>query len=217
MKVLGVSGSPIRNSNADRALKKVLDSTGMETEFVKLMDYTVAPCKACLGCLKTNKCVIEDDGVLLAEKAKQADALVVAGFTPYSSIDARTKAFIERLYPLRHIHGFMRGKPGGSVVACAVPPGAEGLPPACDMGANAITFYMMEEGMNYLGSVRVLGNVPCMKCGNGDECQMSAVKMIYGPEATIQSTRTNTFEDQPVALQEAEELGKKIAEALRRA
>ena len=114
MKVLGVSGSPIKNSNTDRALEAALGATGLETEFVKLKDYTVAPCQACLGCVKTNCCVIEDDGRLLAEKAKAADALIVAGFTPYSSLDSRTKAFLERLYPLRHTHGFMAGKPGGA-------------------------------------------------------------------------------------------------------
>ena len=99
MKVLGVSGSPIENSNTDRVLKKALESTGLQTEFIKLKEYKVAPCLACLGCVKTNRCVIEDDGIMLAEKAKTADAMIIAGFTPYSSLDARTKAFIERLYP----------------------------------------------------------------------------------------------------------------------
>ena len=40
MKVLGVSGSPIRNSNTDRALKAVLEATGAETELIKLIDYS---------------------------------------------------------------------------------------------------------------------------------------------------------------------------------
>ena len=123
MKVLGVSGSPIKHSNTDRALKAVLDATGCESEFVKLSDYTVEPCRACLGCVKTNKCVIKDDGIDLAEKVRAADALVIGGFTPYSTIDARTKAFLERLYPLRHVHGFMAGKPGGAVITSSVPEG----------------------------------------------------------------------------------------------
>ena len=80
MKVLGVSGSPIKNSNTDRALRLALESTGLETEFIKLKDYTIAPCQACLGCIKTNRCVIDDDGIMLAEKAKEADALIIAGF-----------------------------------------------------------------------------------------------------------------------------------------
>jgi len=215
MKVLGVSGSPIKNSNTDRALKAVLDATECETEFVKLTDYTVAPCLACLGCVETNRCVIKDDGIELAEKAKAADALVIAGFTPYSTIDSRTKAFIERLYPLRHIHGFMAGKPGGAVITSAVPEDSDQLPPACQMGINAIQFYMMEEGMTFVGAVKIAGNVPCVKCVHGDECKMTGITMLYGPNATKDSVGIKAFETQPVAVEAARELGRKLAEALR--
>jgi multimeric flavodoxin WrbA len=213
-KVLGVSGSPIANSNTDRALKAVLDATGLETEFVKLTDYTVAPCKACLGCVKTNRCVIQDDGIVLAEKAKAADALVIAGFTPYSTLDARTKAFLERLYPLRHNEGFMAGKPGAAVITSCVPEGNQELPPAAEMGVNAVMFYTMEERMQFVGSLKVQGTVPCVRCGFGDKCKMSGVKMLYGPMATVDSVGVKPFEEQPIAIEGAQELGHKIAEAL---
>ncbi len=213
MKVLGVSGSPIPNSNTDRAVKAVLDATGLDTEFIKLSEYTIAPCKACLGCLKTNRCVIEDGGIILAEKVKEADALVIGCYTSYSSIDARTKAFMERLYQLRHIKGFMRGKPGGAVITCAVPETAKGLPPAFDMGSNAIMFFMMEEGMRFEGAVMVMGNVPCIKCGRGDQCDMSGIKLLYGPDATTESVGVNVLEKRQNAVTAAAELGKKIARA----
>ncbi|MEK6622179.1 MAG: flavodoxin family protein [Planctomycetota bacterium] len=218
MKVLGISGSPIYNSNTDRALKASLEATGLETEFVKLVDYKITPCRACIGCVDTNRCVnTRDDGIMLAEKAKAADALIIACYTPYSSIDALTKAFIERLYPLRHKHGFMAGKPGGAIVTCAVPAASKTLPPAGDMGVNAVMFYMMEEGMNFVGSVKILGNVPCIKCGYGNECKTSGIKMIYGNEATVQSVGVNTFEGQADALEASRKLGKKIADALKTA
>jgi multimeric flavodoxin WrbA len=217
MKVLGVSGSPIKKSNTDRALQTVLDGTECETEFIKLTDYTVEPCRACLGCVKTNKCVIKDDGIELAEKAKAADALVIAGFTPYSSLDARTKAFIERLYPLRHTHGY----PGGQAGRCcnytltySIPKDNDQLPPACQMGVNAIHFAMMEEGIDFIGAVTVQGNVPCVKCGRGDECKMTGITMLYGPEATVDSVGIKSFEEQPLTVEAAKELGSKIAEAL---
>lgn len=213
-KVLGVSGSPVKDSNTDRALRVALDATSLETEFVKLSDYTVAPCQACLGCVKTNRCVIEDDGIELAEKAKEADALIIAGFTPYSTIDSRTKAFIERLYPLRHVNGFMAGKPGGAIITCAVPEDNEMLPPAYHMGMSAIQFYMMEEGMEFVGGVKVNGNVPCIKCGHGDECAMSGIKMLYGAEETVESIGVNNLEDQKEALKELKELGKAVAAKL---
>ncbi len=213
-KVLGVSGSPIPDSNTDRAVKAVLEATGCQTEFIKLSDYTVEPCRGCLGCIETNRCVIEDDGIMLALKAKEADALVVGCYTPYSSIDSRAKSFLERLYPLRHNNGFMRGKPGAAVVAHAIPEGSEMLPPAADMGANAVMFYMMEEGMNFLGAAKVLGNVPCVRCGFGDKCEMSGIKMMFGPDATVDSVALNCFDEQPETVTVAKALGKQIREAL---
>lgn len=214
MKILGVSGSPIPDSNTDSVLKAVLNAAGAETEFVKLADFTIEPCRACLGCVETNKCVIEDDGIIMAEKARDADALIVGGFTPYSTLDARTKAFLERLYPLRHKHGFMRGKPGAAVVTSAVPGGSEMLPHAAQLAMDAIMFYMMEEGMNFVGGIQVLGNVPCIKCGHGDDCPMSGVKMIYGTDASVKSAGINRCENQPSVLQEAEALGKQIGNIL---
>ncbi|MGO8987933.1 MAG: hypothetical protein ACLQGU_23045 [bacterium] len=137
--------------------------------------------------------------------------MIIGGFTLYSSSDSRAKAFIERLYPLRHIHGFMWGKPGAAVIICAIPSGKEQLPPACDMGVNPIMFYMMEEkGMNFLGSAKVSGNVPCVKCGIGDESEMSGIELIYGSATTVDSIGITTFEQQPDAIKAAKELGKKI-------
>jgi multimeric flavodoxin WrbA len=164
--------------------------------------------------VKTNRCVIKDDGILLAEKAKAADALVIAGFTPYSTLDSRTKAFIERLYPLRHQKGFMAGKPGAAVITSCVPEENKQLPPAAEMGVNAVFFYMMEEGMQFLGALKLQGNVPCIRCGFGDECRMSGVKMLYGPMATVDSVGVMHFERQSTAIQGAQELGRKIGEAL---
>jgi multimeric flavodoxin WrbA len=214
MKVFGVSGSPIKDGNTDRALKTALEATGLETEFIKLKDYSIQPCIACLKCVETNECILNDDGNLLTEKAKEADALIVAGFTPYSSLDSRTKAFIERLYPLRHKYGFMQGKPGGAIVTCAIPETHETLPQACENGINAIMYYMMEEGMNFVGAAKVLGNVPCVRCGYGNECDTSGLRMIFGPEATVESVGINRYEEQPEAVKDAKELGQKIAKAL---
>ena len=214
MKVIGISGSPIKNSNVDRMLQTVLEETGIEVELIKLTDYTVAPCNACLGCVKTNRCVIKDDGIELCEKVKEADALVIGGFTPYSTLDSRTKAFIERLYPLRHNKGFMANKPGGAVISSCVTEPSDMLPPAAQLGVNAIHYYMMEEGMNFLGSAITHGNVPCVKCGHGDKCQMSGLSMLYGENSTVESVGIHTYEEQPESIKQAKELGQKIKEAL---
>ncbi len=211
MKVLAVSGSPVENSNTDRAVKIVMEATGAKKqEFFKLSDYTISPCNACLACVETNSCVIEDDGVMLAEKAYKADIIIIGGYTPYSSIDSRTKAFIERLYPLRHRHGLMAGKPGAAIVTCAIPPGKEGMPPACESGLSAIQYYMMEEGMKFVGGVSILGNVPCVKCRTGIQCQVSGLKMMHGPDATVESVGINTLEDDADTVFALKKLGEDL-------
>ncbi|OKY76494.1 MAG: NADPH-dependent FMN reductase [Desulfobulbaceae bacterium DB1] len=214
MIVLGISGSPVKNSNTDRAVRMVMEATMAGKQwFYKLSDYTISPCNACLGCVKTNRCIIADDGVMLAEKAFKADIVIVGGYTPYSSLDSRTKAFMERLYALRHRHGLMAGKPGAAVVTCAVPPGREGMPPAGENGLQAIRFCMMEEGMRYVGGVSVLGNVPCVKCKSGSQCRVSGVKMIHGPDAAAENVGINTLEQNPETVAALRKLGRDLAAA----
>ena len=212
--VLGISGSPIPNSNTDRAVKHVLEHTGLSTEFIKLSDLRMEPCRACLGCKENNHCVVQDDGPALAEKFRQARAFVLGAYTPYSSLDARSKTFMERMYCLRHQTGLNRGKIGASVITTACPPDVPGMPPAAQTATSQIAFWMMEEGMVNLGHIVILGNVPCIKCGHGDDCPMSGVKMLHGPDATVASLGVRTFEGDQALMQSAQEVGRKIREAV---
>ena len=82
IKVLGISGSPIKDSNTDRLVKTILDATGIESEFVKLSTMNVRPCLACKKCVPDNICKVDDDFPELAEKVKTAQALVIGGYTP---------------------------------------------------------------------------------------------------------------------------------------
>jgi len=68
--VIGISGSPIKNSNTDRVVQAVLKNTGLEIEFIKLSKRKVQPCIACLGCAKDNVCKVKDDFQEIAEKVK---------------------------------------------------------------------------------------------------------------------------------------------------
>ena len=213
VKVLGISGSPVKNSNTDRALKIALEATCMKSEFIKLSEYNFGSCDACLGCVRTNKCIKKDDGVMLAEKTYKADALIIAGFTPYSSLDSRTKTYMERLYPLRHRNGLMVNKPGGAIVTSAMPPVLEKLPSAAEIGINAIKHYMMEEEMIFFGGVALLGNIPCVRCGQDGQCQMSGLKMIHGKDATPESVGINDFENDSEKVAELKKLGEAIGDS----
>ena len=69
--ILGISGSPIKNSNTDRLVQAVLAASGLKAEFVKLSRINVRPCIACLGCKEDNICKVKDDFPELAEKVRR--------------------------------------------------------------------------------------------------------------------------------------------------
>ena len=54
MMILGISGSPRKEnkSGVHRLVQTVLETTGIEYEFVSLRKKNIAGCIACLGCVK---------------------------------------------------------------------------------------------------------------------------------------------------------------------
>ena len=208
--IIGISGSPIKNSNTDRLVRTVLDSSGLSTEFIKLSKIQVRPCIACLGCKKDNICKVKDDFPDLAEKVRTAGAVVVGGYSPYGTVDGFTKAFLERLFSLRHQNGLNRGKLA-VVVTTGIGRGAPGLEEASNQMAHALKL----EGMQVLGQLKITGNPECMVCGYGETCPMSALPWIFGEDTKITPEKFSQVEDQKETWQQAESLGQEIARRLR--
>jgi hypothetical protein len=44
LQIMGLSGSPVKNSNTDRLIQAVLESSGLSSAFVKLSKINVRPC-----------------------------------------------------------------------------------------------------------------------------------------------------------------------------
>jgi len=207
--IIGISGSPIKNSNTDRLIQAVLKSSGLKSEFVKLCKINVRPCIACLGCKTDNICKPKDDFQELAEKVRHAGALVVGGYSPYGAIDGFTKAFLERLFSLRHQNGLNRGK-----LAVAVATGIGRGAPGVDEAAGQIAQALNMEGMNVLGQLKVTGNPECMVCGFGQTCAMSALPWIFGDDTEVTPDKFCKAEDQTETWEQAKVLGQEIAAKL---
>ncbi|MFH1090685.1 MAG: flavodoxin family protein [Pseudomonadota bacterium] len=208
IQVLGVSGSPVKNSNTDRLVQAVLASTGLEAEFVKLSNIMVRPCHACKRCVEDNVCKVRDDFPSLAEKVKQAGALIVGGYSPYRSLDAFSKAFLERLWSLRHVKNLVRGKLAVTVVTGT-------RPETRDRVSEMMAMEMIMDRMELLGQLKVQGNVPCLTCGEGDTCEMSGVPRIFGQNAKASADKCVRVEDQTEVWEEAQRLGRLMGERLR--
>jgi multimeric flavodoxin WrbA len=207
--ILGISGSPIKNSNTDRLVQAVLAASGLKSEFVKLSRINVRPCIACLGCKEDNICKVKDDFPELAEKVRRAHALVVGGYCPYGSVDAFTKAFLERLFSQRHQHGLNRGKLA-AVITTGIGRGAPGVAEANGQIAHALKM----EGMEILGQLQAVGNPECLVCGFGESCCMSALPWVFGEDTAVTPEKFCRVEDQEVWGQ-AQEVGREIAARLK--
>jgi multimeric flavodoxin WrbA len=210
--IVGVSGSPVKNSNTDRLIKAIIKASGLSGEFVKLSDMNVGPCRACLKCVADNICKTKDDFPALALKVRQAKALIVGGYPPYGTIDGRTTCFLERLlFSQRHQKGLLKGKLGVIVVA-----GIEGWKPGALEVIEQIRLAMEEEEIEILGSLFIKGNTPCLSCGVGETCELSTLSHLYGPQVKVQSGLFSRVEDQSELWQKAEQLGQEIAHRLGR-
>jgi multimeric flavodoxin WrbA len=207
--ILGVSGSPIKNSNTDRLVQAVLAASGLKSEFVKLSRINVRPCIACLGCKEDNICKVKDDFPELAEKVRHAGAIVVGGYCPYGSVDGFTKAFLERLFSLRHQHGLSRGNLA-VVISTGIARGAPGVAEANEQIAHALKM----EGMEVLGQLQAVGNPECLVCGFGESCPMSALPWVFGEDTAVTPEKFCRVEDQEV-WGRAQEVGREIARRLK--
>jgi len=206
--IIGISGSPVHNSNTDRMISAILEATGRKSEFVKLSQMIVRPCMACKKCVSDNVCKVDDDFPALAEKIKGAGALVIGGYAPYGQIDGFTKAILERFWSLRHVNNLLKGKVCATVLT--------GLDPRIlDQVNQALATELREyENMELVGQLTVQGNVPCVTCGRGDDCQMSGLKLLYGPDARAKEIGYVRVEDQHQVWEEAARLGRLIGESL---
>ncbi len=206
--IIGISGSPVKNSNTDRLVKAVLDATGLESEFVKLSRINVRPCFACKQCVPDNVCKVQDDFQDLAEKIKKAKALVIGAYIPYGQIDAFTKALLERFWSLRHVNNLLRGKLAATVLTGLAPDVLDSVNHSL---AGELRDY---ERMELVGQLTIQGNVPCLTCGKGDECEMSAVKVLFGPDAKTSDFGYSRVEDQNEVWDEAARIGRLISERI---
>jgi len=209
IEVLGISGSPLENSNTDRLVRAVLDATKLEFEFVKLSRVNIRPCLACKQCVPDNICKVRDDFPQLAERIKKAKALIIGAYMPYKQIDGFTKALLERFWSLRHVNNLLRGKLCATVLTYL-------SPEASDHVNQALAIVLKEmERMELVGQMKVKGNIPCVTCGVGEECEMSGLTKRYGPGVKSSDFPYVRVEDQKEVWDEAMEIGRLIGERVR--
>jgi multimeric flavodoxin WrbA len=76
---------------------KAQKNRGTETQVWYSGELDINPCRGCLGCVKSGKCVIDDDMQPLYDAFKNAEALVLGAPIYMGQMSAQAKIFIDRL------------------------------------------------------------------------------------------------------------------------
>ena len=101
--VLVISTSPRKGGNSERIADEFIKGAkdaGNQVEKIELRNNTISFCRGCLACQKTQKCVINDDAVQIAEKMKNADVLAFATPIYYYEMSGQMKTMLDRANPL---------------------------------------------------------------------------------------------------------------------
>lgn len=102
-KVLVISTSLRAKSNSDILTERLIagaKDAGHDVEHISLKGKEIKFCVGCLACQKTQKCVLKDDAVEIAEKVKDADTLVFATPIYYYEMSGQMKMLLDRMNPL---------------------------------------------------------------------------------------------------------------------
>ncbi len=101
--ILVITTSLRSRSNSDILAERLIkgaEDAGNQVEHISLKDKEIRFCIGCLSCQKTQKCVLKDDAVEIAEKVKNADTLVFVTPIYYYEMSGQMKTLLDRLNPL---------------------------------------------------------------------------------------------------------------------
>ena len=120
MKVIMLNGSPHVHGCTYTALhemEKVFCEEGIDCEIIPIAERPIAGCNACGYCRTEGKCCYTEDKVNeVAEKFKEADALVLGSPVYYASASGSICSFADRLFQCSSFD--KRFKLGAAVVSC---------------------------------------------------------------------------------------------------
>ena len=102
-KVLVLSTSLRAKSNSEFLAGRLAEGAreaGHQVEQISLKGKNIGFCTGCLACQKTQRCVLRDDALDIADKVREADTLVFATPIYYYEMSGQMKTLLDRMNPL---------------------------------------------------------------------------------------------------------------------
>lgn len=114
VKILGIAGSPRKNGNTAKLVKKALKGAasvpGIETEFYEMAGKRFHHCTATFHCLETGGCVFKDDLQDFTKRYLEADGIIWGAPVYHMAVPASMKAALDRFANSILCNHLRRGK-----------------------------------------------------------------------------------------------------------
>jgi len=109
MRVLAISGSPLKNGNTSRLIDVIISDLSksgvadLKIKEISLAGNNIRPCKSCRKCMKEGHCVLRSDDFLsIARKMKKSDLIIIGSPVYFHDVNGQIKNLIDRSYSLWH-------------------------------------------------------------------------------------------------------------------
>jgi multimeric flavodoxin WrbA len=206
--ILGINASGRKDSETGKAVKAILEGTGLPREYISLAGKRIGGCIGCTLCASDNTCKVRDDWNEIGEKMKAADAIVFGAPNYFGRMNALGHACWERTFSFRHREIFnLAGKLG--VIVSTDYEGNSAVKPE-------IEDFMLRNKMAVVESLQVNGYSQCYTCGFGLNCGVGNVVRKYGFLDEIHPEQFPPhFSEQPEAVFHAGRIGKILGSMLK--
>jgi len=137
MKVLALNGSPRKDGNTAKLLKKITeDHQDVDLKYYDLADLSIKDCTSCFYCKQHEACAVKDDMTKIYRGIKEADAIVLGSPLYMGAETALLKAVVDRTFalvafgdqPREFVPRLSPGKKGVAVFTCGNPRGDQAYP-----------------------------------------------------------------------------------------
>jgi multimeric flavodoxin WrbA len=104
MKIAIINGSPRKNGSVSKILnylKKYFEEnhSGIDIQYINLIDYNIKYCVGCQNCYKTGKCIITDDNVEeIHDTIKLSDGIIFSSPIYGTNVSGLFKSFYDRVH-----------------------------------------------------------------------------------------------------------------------
>jgi multimeric flavodoxin WrbA len=126
IKIIGISGSPIKKGNVERCLEEALnfikEESDVSVEIITLSEKEIRGCIHCNWCVKNQTdgkfCFQQDDMSVIYPKILEADGLILASPVHFGRLSGLLANMIDRLRVFVHgnvYRGRLQNKVGGSM------------------------------------------------------------------------------------------------------